>query len=209
MSGRSFYAARGKRWFDVIVAGTSLVVLSPVLLCVALLVRWRLGAPVLFRQERIGLDGRPFVITKFRTMRPASGAESDAARLSSFGKWLRSTSIDELPELGNVLRGEMSIIGPRPLLPEYLPRYSAEQARRHEVRPGITGLAQVSGRNRLSWEAKFERDVEYVDSVSFWVDLRILTATIVWVMRREGVAADSHATMPRFGENQEGPPCKP
>ncbi len=191
-----------KRLIDVVVAGAGLVVLSPVLAVVGVLVRRRLGSPVLFRQTRPGLHGRPFTMLKFRTMtdaRDAGGALlPDAERLPPFGQFLRSTSLDELPELWNVLRGDMSLVGPRPLLTRYLPLYSARQARRHEVRPGITGLAQVSGRNTLGWDERFELDVWYVENRSLALDLRILSRTIARVVRRDGVSAEGHATMPPF-----------
>ena len=187
---------------DRVLAGAALVALAPVLGGVALAVRTRLGHPVLFRQTRPGLHGRPFEMVKFRTMTDARGPGGallpDADRLPPFGRWLRSTSLDELPELWNVLRGEMSLVGPRPLLTRYLDRYTPEQARRHEVRPGITGLAQTSGRNALSWPDRFALDVRYVDTVSLGLDLRILARTLVQVVRRTDVAAVGHATAPEF-----------
>lgn len=180
----------------------ALLLLAPLLLLVALLVRWRLGAPVLFRQQRPGFGGRPFKLLKFRTMtsqRDASGALlPDAQRLTPLGRWLRSTSIDELPELINILRGEMSFIGPRPLLMQYLPLYSPEQARRHQVRPGFSGWAQINGRNALSWEEKFRLDVWYVDHQSLALDLRIFLLTIWTVIRRDGISAAGEATMAPF-----------
>jgi lipopolysaccharide/colanic/teichoic acid biosynthesis glycosyltransferase len=158
-----------------------------------------MGSPVLFRQERPGLDARPFTLVKFRTMRAASSTPADdARRLTSLGAWLRATSLDELPTLWCVLKGDMSLVGPRPLLMEYLDRYTPEQARRHEVRPGVTGLAQVSGRNRISWEAKFALDLEYVEQRSLRLDLWILARTCRQVLRREGIAADGSVTMPEF-----------
>lgn len=191
-----------KRLFDIFAAAAALVALSPVLFCVALLARRRLGTPVLFRQTRPGKNGRPFEMLKFRTMTDARDSEGrllpDAERLTSFGRFLRSTSLDELPELWNVLKGEMSLVGPRPLLMEYLPLYSAEQARRHEVRPGLTGWAQVNGRNALSWEEKFAFDVWYVDNRSFWLDIKIILLTIAGVLKRSGISAEGEATMPRF-----------
>lgn len=191
-----------KRAFDLLIATTALLLLSPVLLLVALLVWRNLGRPVLFRQVRPGRNGELFTILKFRTMRDevdAAGQElSDEERLTRFGKLLRSSSLDELPELINVLRGDMSIVGPRPLIVAYLERYTPEQARRHEVRPGITGLAQVSGRNTLDWEARFALDVKYVDSVSLLLDLKILWLTLRTVLRREGISAEGHVTMPEF-----------
>ena len=191
-----------KRLFDLIVAGCGLLLLSPLLVLIAWQVGRRLGSPVLFRQQRPGRNGIPFVIVKFRTMRDAVDAHgeplADGERLTPFGRALRATSLDELPELWNVLRGDMSLVGPRPLLMEYLPLYSAEQFRRHNVRPGITGLAQISGRNGLSWEEKFRLDVWYVDHRSFWLDLKILWRTLHKVMTREGISAQGEATMPKF-----------
>jgi sugar transferase EpsL len=174
-----------------------------VLAAVALLVRVKLGAPVLFRQQRPGLRGRPFTLLKFRTMRDtAAVGNSDQDRLTPFGRRLRSSSLDELPELWNVIKGEMSLVGPRPLLMEYLPLYSPEQLRRHEVRPGITGWAQVNGRNAATWEDRFARDVWYVDHLSVKLDVIIAMRTITGILRREGIAAEGHATMPRFTGRQ-------
>ncbi len=191
-----------KRFFDFCVALGALAVLLLPLAVVALLVRVKLGQPVLFRQVRPGLHGQPFMMVKFRTMTDARDANgqwlSDADRLTAFGRFLRSTSLDELPELWNVLRGEMSLVGPRPLLMEYLPLYSAEQLRRHEVRPGITGWAQVHGRNALSWEERFKLDVWYVDNQSVWLDLRILGMTVRKVLAREGIHAAGEATVAKF-----------
>lgn len=191
-----------KRAFDVAVAGAALVVLAPVLAVVAVLVRVRLGSPVLFRQERAGLGGEPFRLTKFRSMTDERGPDGaplpDEDRLTSFGRLLRSTSLDELPELVHVLRGEMSLVGPRPLPTAYLPRYSARQARRHEVRPGITGWAQVNGRNTTSWAERLEMDVWYVEHRSLRLDLRILWRTLRVVLAREGIAEDGQATMTEF-----------
>lgn len=191
-----------KRGFDIVAAGAALIVLSPVLLGVAALVRVNLGSPVLFRQVRPGRQGRPFEMVKFRTMRDAVDARGqplpDALRLTRFGRLLRATSLDELPELWNVLTGDMSLVGPRPLLMEYLPLYSPEQARRHEVRPGITGWAQVNGRNALSWEDKFRLDVWYVDHRSLWLDLKIIALTVKKVLVREGISAEGEATAARF-----------
>lgn len=179
-----------------------LIVASPLLVGVVLCVRFWLGSPVLFRQERPGLAGKPFVMIKFRTMTDARGPDgtplSDGERITRFGHFLRATSIDELPELWNVLKGDMSLVGPRPLLMEYLPLYSPEQRRRHEVRPGVTGWAQVCGRNSLTWDEKFAADVWYVDNRSFGLDLRILWLTAKTVLRREGISAANDATMPRF-----------
>lgn len=198
-----------KRLFDLVLAAVLLVVAGPVLLVVAGLVRVFLGSPVLFRQQRPGLHGAPFEILKFRTMTDARGGDGqllpDALRLTSFGRFLRASSLDELPELINILRGEMSFVGPRPLLMEYLPLYSSEQARRHDVRPGITGWAQINGRNAISWEQKFAYDVEYVDRQSMLLDLKILALTALKVVRREGISAAGDATMPRF-EGSKGLP---
>lgn len=191
-----------KRLLDVTGAATGLLLLSPVVLTVAYLVRTRLGSPVLFQQVRPGLHGKPFRMYKFRTMTDARDAAGnllpDAERLTAFGKWLRASSLDELPELINVLRGEMSLVGPRPLLMEYLPLYSPEQARRHEVRPGITGWAQINGRNAIAWDDKFALDVWYVDHQGVWLDVRILALTVWRVLRREGISAAGEATMPKF-----------
>ena len=187
---------------DRFAALLALFLFSPLLLVVALLVRWRLGAPVLFRQQRAGYLGRPFWLVKFRTMtnsRDSSGVLlSDSQRLTPFGCWLRSTSIDELPALINILRGQMSFTGPRPLLMEYLPLYSPEQARRHDVKPGFSGWAQINGRNAISWEHKFSLDVWYVDHQSFCLDLRVFFLTIWKVILREGVSADGEATISYF-----------
>lgn len=191
-----------KRIVDVAGAALGLVLLAPVLAVVAISARCSLGSPVLFRQQRPGLHGKPFVMYKFRSMRDARDASGnplpDEHRLTRFGKFLRSTSLDELPELYNVLRGEMSLVGPRPLRMEYLDRYAPEQARRHEVKPGITGWAQVNGRNSLSWEEKFALDVWYVDHWNPMLDLRILLLTVAKIVRRQGVSAADHATMPEF-----------
>jgi lipopolysaccharide/colanic/teichoic acid biosynthesis glycosyltransferase len=191
-----------KRLFDLLVAGGALVVLSPILLIVALLVRVKLGSPVLFRQQRPGLHGQPFMMLKFRTMIDAVGRDGqplpDAERLTSFGRWLRASSLDELPELLNILRGDMSLVGPRPLLMRYLPLYSPEQARRHEVRPGLTGWAQINGRNALSWDEKFALDRWYVENRGFLLDLRILWLTMLKVVKREGISSAGEATMPPF-----------
>lgn len=195
-----------KRGFDAVVSAIALSILALPMLCVALLVRLRLGSPVLFVQTRPGLKGAPFRMVKFRTMTDACGADGqrlpDAQRLTPLGRFLRSTSIDELPELWNVLKGDMSLVGPRPLLMEYLPLYSAEQSRRHDVRPGITGWAQVNGRNTLSWEQKFELDVWYVDHQSFLLDLRVIWLTIHRVFAQNGINAAGEATMPRFRGNE-------
>ena len=191
-----------KRLLDIGVSAVALLLGAPLLLVVAVAVRMNLGSPVLFRQQRPGLHGRPFTRVKFRTMRDAIGHDGrplpDGERLTPFGKLLRSTSLDELPELWNVLRGEMSLVGPRPLLMEYLERYTPEQARRHDVRPGVTGWAQVNGRNALSWEERFRLDVWYVQHRSLRLDLQILTRTLTMVLRRTGVSAHGEATMSRF-----------
>lgn len=191
-----------KRALDVLVALVLLTVLAPVLALAALTVRVHLGRPVLFRQERPGLGGRPFTLLKLRTMREAAGPDGaplpDAERLTRLGRMLRATSIDELPELWNVVRGDMSLVGPRPLLPQYLERYSPRQARRHEVRPGITGLAQVSGRNALDWDEKLELDVQYVERRSLALDVAILVRTLAVPFWRRGISAPGHATAPEF-----------
>ncbi|MGR2736922.1 sugar transferase [Billgrantia sp. Q4P2] len=191
-----------KRLFDIVVALVALALLAPLMLVVALLVRLKLGSPVLFRQTRPGLSGHPFEMIKFRTMRDAWDEHGkplpNAERMTRFGSVLRATSLDELPELWNVLKGDMSLVGPRPLLMEYLPLYTPRQARRHEVRPGVTGWAQVNGRNALTWEEKFELDVWYVDNRSLWLDLRILLLTVKKVVVREGIAHDGDVAMPRF-----------
>lgn len=202
MTRRVSHAYDGaKRMFDIVGASLAFLCTLPVQAVVAVLVALKLGRPVVFRQLRPGRAGRPFVLLKFRTMReadPARGLVTDAERLTAFGAWLRSTSLDELPTLLNVVKGDMSMVGPRPLLMSYLARYTPQQARRHEVRPGITGLAQVNGRNALDWDQKFAWDVRYVDRRSLGLDLRILVRTVVGVVRREGIAAEGHATMPEF-----------
>ena len=197
-----------KRLFDLFVTLAGLMLLLPLLLVLALLVRLKHGAPVFFRQTRPGLHGRPFKMVKFRTMTDERGADGnllpDEQRLTGFGKFMRSTSLDELPELWNVLKGEMSLVGPRPLLMEYLPLYTPEQARRHEVRPGITGWAQVNGRNALSWEEKFKLDVWYVDNCSLWLDMKILWLTAGKVLKRDGISQEGSVTMEKFrGSNPE------
>lgn len=192
----------GVRLFDLSIASVLLIVLSPIIALVALLIRLRMGSPVLFRQARPGRDGKPFGLLKFRTMLNTTDRDGcllpDEARLTDLGRALRATSLDELPELVNVLKGDMSIVGPRPLLMHYLDRYSAEQARRHEVRPGITGWAQVNGRNALSWEEKFRLDVWYVDHRTIWLDLKIIGLTLLKVLHREGITASGHATAEEF-----------
>ena len=191
-----------KRLVDIVLAFGGLALLAPVMLAVTWLIRRQFGSPILFRQTRPGLHGKPFSILKFRTMADTRDAKGnllpDAERLTGFGRFLRSTSLDELPELFNVLKGEMSLVGPRPLLMAYLPLYTPEQARRHEVRPGITGWAQVNGRNAISWEEKFRLDVWYVDNQSFLLDLKILLLTVKKVVVRDGISAVGEATAPRF-----------
>jgi lipopolysaccharide/colanic/teichoic acid biosynthesis glycosyltransferase len=191
-----------KRFLDYLLTIPGIVLVSPVILIITLLVRLKIGSPVLFTQVRPGLYSRPFRIYKFRTMTDEKGPDGrllpDAERLVPFGRFLRSTSLDELPELLNVLKGDMSLVGPRPLLMEYLDRYTPEQARRHEVRPGITGWAQVNGRNALSWEEKFTLDVWYVDNSSLWLDIKILFMTIWKTVKREDINHDGQATMPVF-----------
>lgn len=191
-----------KRFWDLAVSAVGLIVVSPILLILAVVVRVKLSSPVLFRQTRPGRDGELFGLIKFRTMtdsRDSQGVQlTDSERLTRFGQFLRSTSADELPELWNVLRGEMSIVGPRPLLVEYLPLYSPHQGRRHEVRPGITGLAQARGRNSLTWDEKFDLDVWYVDNRSFRLDCAIIFWTFASIFKREGISADGSATMPPF-----------
>ncbi|MEJ7930601.1 sugar transferase [Ramlibacter sp. AN1015] len=195
-----------KRACDFAAALVLTMALSPLILLLALLVRVKLGGPVLFRQFRPGLNGVPFQMVKFRTMTDERGPDgallTDAERLTAFGRMLRATSLDELPELWNVLKGEMSFVGPRPLLMEYLPLYSPEQSRRHEVRPGITGWAQVNGRNAISWEQKLKLDVWYVDKRSFWLDLKIIGKTIICVFARSGISAPGEATMGRFSGSE-------
>lgn len=191
-----------KRLVDVLGAGFGLVLLSPLLVVVMLLVRKNLGAPIFFRQRRPGFHGNIFTLIKFRTMTEASDADGrllpDAQRMTRFGRFLRGTSLDELPELINVFKGDMSLVGPRPLLVEYLERYSPEQARRHEVRPGITGWAQVNGRNLTDWTQRFEYDVWYVDNHNLLLDLKILLLTLLKTMTREGISGEGHATMGEF-----------
>jgi len=191
-----------KRLFDVLLCLPAFILLSPILLVAAFFVRWKLGSPVLFRQQRPGLNERPFNILKFRTMTDARGADGvllpDAERLTPFGRFLRATSLDELPELFNVVKGDMSLVGPRPLLTQYLDRYTPEQARRHEVKPGITGWAQVNGRNAITWEEKFKLDVWYVDNWSLWLDIKIIAMTIWKILKREGISQPGQATMEEF-----------
>lgn len=191
-----------KRIIDITIASTALILLSPVYLIVAHKVKKNLGSPVLFRQVRPGLHGKPFEMIKFRTMKDALDAEGnplpDSERLTPFGKMLRATSLDEMPELWNVIKGDMSIVGPRPLLMEYLPLYNQEQAKRHNVRPGITGYAQVNGRNAISWEKKFELDTWYVENQSLWLDFKIMLKTIKKVLAKDDISAEGEATMSKF-----------
>jgi len=197
-----------KRFFDLVVCVPALVVLLPVFLIVSTVLRLKPGSRVLFSQQRPGFNGKPFMLLKFCTMSDARDAEGrllpDDQRLTRFGRFLRSSSVDELPELFNVLRGEMSLVGPRPLLMEYLELYTPEQMRRHEARPGITGWAQVNGRNTLSWEEKFKLDVWYVDHCTFWLDLKILAKTVGQIVRSEGISAPGHATAPNFRGSSSG-----
>ena len=194
-----------KRTIDFLISALGMLILSPVLIILAVLVRLKLGGPVIFKQERPGLNGKVFNLYKFRTMTDARDENGDLLddehRLTSFGKKLRASSLDELPELYNILKGDMSIVGPRPLLVKYLPLYSKEQRRRHDVRPGLTGLAQVSGRNAITWTEKFNKDIEYVDNVSFGLDVSIFFKTIYCVLKREGINSDSAATMEDFTGN--------
>jgi sugar transferase EpsL len=204
----SFYVRRGKRMFDLTAAIPFTIILVPVIAIVAFAVRIRIGSPVLFKQPRPGLHGEPFTILKYRTMsdgRDSSGnLLPDGVRLSRFGRFLRSTSLDELPELWNIIRGDMSLVGPRPLLMQYLELYSAEQFRRHEVRPGLTGLAQISGRNAITWDEKFAADVAYVDSCTLWQDIKIMVRTVEKILRRDGISAPGEATMPYFDGSRGG-----
>ena len=197
-----WYRRGGKRGLDLVLTIPALVVLSPAMLVAAVLVRLQLGKPVLFRQKRPGLHGRPFSLYKFRTMIDAYDAQAnllpDAERLTSFGRFLRNNSLDELPGLFNVLRGDISLVGPRPLLMDYLDRYTSYQARRMEVKPGITGWAQVNGRNAIDWDTKFEHDVWYVDRLTFGLDMRILWLTLMRVFNKEDISHEGHATMPGF-----------
>lgn len=196
------YEAVLKRSLDMLITGMALVPLSPVMGITALLVKGKLGSPVIFKQERPGKDGKIFTLYKFRTMTDGTDENGellpDEKRLTRFGKWLRSTSLDELPELFNILKGDMSLVGPRPLLVEYLPRYSERQKKRHDVRPGLTGLAQVSGRNGISWEEKFEDDVKYIEKITFFGDVKILLGTIATVLTKNGISSENSATMELF-----------
>lgn len=207
MRRAGFYEKYGKRLLDLVISGGALLVLWPVLLVVAVLVRCKLGGPVVFCQERPGKDGKIFRLYKFRTMTDARDENgellSDEERLTAFGRTLRATSLDELPELWNIFRGDMSLVGPRPLLVQYLPLYNAHQARRHEVMPGLTGWAQVNGRNTVTWEDKFDMDVWYADHISFALDVKILWETVKAVLRREGISAEGSATMEEFRGTKE------
>lgn len=198
---------RGKRALDLLVAGPALILSLPVQAITAIAIRIKLGRPVLFRQQRPGLNGEVFEMLKFRTMLlpdPERGLVTDADRMTPLGAFLRSTSVDELPTLWNIVRGDLSVVGPRPLLVQYLERYSPEQARRHDVRPGLTGLAQVNGRNAISWEEKFAYDVEYVDTHNLALDVGIILRTVLQVLRRDGISAGGEATMPEFrGDRHE------
>ena len=202
MNSIALYRRVVKPVSDRLLAGLGLLVLSPVLLLLSVAIRSRLGTPVIFRQLRIGMNDKPFEFLKFRTMRDERDAQGnllpDGDRLTALGHFLRANSLDELPQLWNVLTGDMSLVGPRPLLPEYLPRYSSVQRRRHQVKPGITGVAQVSGRNALEWDEKFRLDVWYVDHCSFTADNRILWATLKAVLTRQGISKAGHATAPEF-----------
>ena len=195
-----------KRCLDFLLSLAALIILSPVLLLVAILVRCKLGSPILFKQKRPGLHEKIFCMYKFRTMTDAKDADGnplpDEVRLTKFGKLLRCTSLDELPELFNILKGDMAIVGPRPLLVQYLPRYNERQHHRHDVRPGFTGLAQVNGRNSISWQEKFEWDVRYVENVSFLMDLRIIAKTVKVVLKRDGISSETSATMEEFRGNE-------
>lgn len=204
---QTFYARRGKQLLDALLVIVAAPLWLPLLGIVALVVRLGVGSPVLFRHRRPGLGAKPFVLYKFRSMLDVRDAHGcllpDEERLTAWGRFLRSTSLDELPELVNVLKGEMSLVGPRPLLMEYLERYSPEQARRHEVRPGISGWAQVNGRNTISWDHKFAHDVWYVDHISIWLDIRILGMTVWKALRREGISQSGYATAAEFMGNEE------
>lgn len=203
---KGFYEKFIKRPQDFLCALAAIIVLSPVMLVTAILVRTKLGSPIIFKQERPGLNGKIFTLYKFRTMTDKKDENGnllpDEIRLTSFGKKLRSTSLDELPELFNILNGDMAVVGPRPLLVRYLPRYNAHQARRHEVRPGFTGYAQVNGRNSITWEDKFDKDVYYVDHVTFLGDWKIIFQTVGTVLKREGISSDTSATMEEFMGNE-------
>ncbi|MDW8002954.1 MAG: sugar transferase [Deltaproteobacteria bacterium] len=191
-----------KRLFDIVLSLVGLIILSPLFLVISILVYIKMGRPILFKQVRIGFKGKTFTLYKFRTMTNAKDSYGnllpDAERLTDFGRWLRRTSLDELPQLWNVLKGDLSFVGPRPLLPEYLPFYTPEQAKRHDVKPGITGWAQINGRNALTWEEKFKLDAWYVENRSFWLDLKILFRTLIEVVTGQGISYPGHETMPKF-----------
>lgn len=197
-----------KRLLDILLSGFALIVLSPVLLIVAILVRTKLGSPVIFHQERPGKDGKIFTLCKFRTMTDGRDDNGnllpDEVRLTKFGKMLRATSLDELPELWNIFKGDMSIVGPRPLLVKYLPLYNEEQKHRHDVRPGLTGLAQINGRNAIIWEKKFEYDVEYVRNLSLALDIKIVIGTITAVLKKDGISSETSVTMEEFKGSVNG-----
>ena len=213
VSQLTFYSKFGKRSFDVVVSALALVLLALPMGLISLLIRWNLGRPVIFRHRRPGKDGQPFLLMKFRTMLETRDEQGrclpDAQRQTRLGNFLRSSSLDELPELFNVLRGEMSLVGPRPLMMEYLPRYTPEQRRRHDVAAGITGWAQINGRNLISWEEKFRLDLWYVENQSFLLDLKILLLTVRKVIDREGVSALSHFSSPEFNPEREQGPTLP
>ena len=207
MHKKGFYEKYIKRAQDFLCAGAALIVLSPIMGVTAVLVKTKLGSPVLFTQDRPGKDGKVFKLYKFRTMTDEKDENgnllSDEVRLTKFGKALRATSIDELPELINIVKGDMSVVGPRPLLVEYLPRYNKHQARRHEVRPGFTGLAQVNGRNAISWEDKFDWDVKYVDNITFLGDWKIIFKTVMTVLKKDGISSETSSTMEEFMGSEE------
>lgn len=192
-----------KRLFDLVATSILFILLSPIFIVVYVLIFFKLGRPIIFRQQRVGRNNKIFEIVKFRSMLPKTSiVQSEADRLTAFGRWLRSTSLDELPELWNVIKGEMSLVGPRPLLVQYLPLYTLRQARRHDVRPGLTGWAQINGRNALTWKQKFELDVWYVENRSLWLDFKILAVTVYKVLKRDGISAAGETTMPYFtGDN--------
>jgi len=199
-----------KRVTDILLAGSALLISAPLMAAIALAIRWSMGRPILFRQMRPGYRGEPFNLLKFRTMNAARDARGcllpDAARLTPIGRLLRRLSLDELPQLWNVFRGDMSLVGPRPLLIQYVDRYTPEQARRHDKKPGITGWAQVHGRNGLTWPEKFSLDLWYVDNWSLWLDIRILVRTLWQVLKREGISQPGHATMPEFSASERNAP---
>lgn len=205
---KGFYEKFIKRPQDFLCASLALIILSPIMLIIAIMIRVKLGKPVIFMQERPGVDGKIFKLYKFRSMNDAKDKNgmllSDEERLGNFGRLLRSTSLDELPELVNIIRGDLSVVGPRPLLVKYLSRYNKHQARRHEVRPGFTGLAQVNGRNSISWEEKFDWDVKYVDNITFLGDWKIIFQTVKTVLKREGISSGNSATMEEFVGSEDG-----